>query len=50
MGVYTDISHESEGQNSQGTDFTQLLEALIESNQDMETLIKDKFLFSAEKI
>ena len=39
-----------EGQEPQGTDFTELLEAVIESNADMETLIKDKFLFSKEKI
>lgn len=39
-----------EGQGGQGTDFTQLMEAVIDSNTDMETLIKDKFLFSKEKI
>ena len=49
-GVYTDIRTEAEGQGTQGTDFTQLLDAVIDSNIDMETLIKDKFLFSKEKI
>lgn len=41
---------DQEGGGGQGTDFTQLLEAVIDSNIDMETLIKDKFLFSTEKI
>ena len=53
QGVYTDVPQDVEGaedQEPQGTDFTELLEAVIESNIDMETLIKDKFLFSAEKI
>ena len=50
-GVYTaPTQNETEGQEPQGTDFTELLEAVIESNSDMETLIKDKFLFSKEKI
>lgn len=48
VGVYTNIQQDAEG--TQGTDFTQLLEAVIDSNADMETLIKDKFLFSQEKI
>ena len=48
VGVYTNIQQDAEG--TQGTDFTQLLEAVIDSNTDMETLIKDKFLFSQEKI
>ena len=34
----------------QGTDFTKLLETVIDCNTDMENLIKDKFLFSKEKI
>ena len=49
-GVFTDIRSEAEGQGTHGTDFTQLLDAVIDSNIDMETLIKDKFLFSKEKI
>ena len=49
-GAYTDTTPEVEGQEPQSTDFTELLEAVIESNIDMETLIKDKFLFSKEKI
>ena len=49
-GVYTNQLQDMEGQEPQGTDFTELLEAVIESNADMETLIKDKFLFSKEKI
>ena len=50
-GYYTQFSHESEeGDGGQGNDFTQLVEAIIDSNGEMETLIKDKFLFSAEKI
>ena len=50
-GVFTSGGAlDAEGQGSQGTDFTQLLESVIDSNTDMETLIKDKFLFSQEKI
>lgn len=49
-GAYTDATPEVEGQEPQSTDFTELLVAVIESNSDMETLIKDKFLFSREKI
>lgn len=48
-GQYTILLPDEE-QGSQGTDFTQLVDAVIESNIDMETLIKDKFLFSKEKI
>ena len=32
------------------TEFIKILEAVVESNGEMETLIKDKFLFSKEKI
>jgi len=48
--VYTEVQPEVENQEPQGTEFTELLEAVIKSNEDMETLIKDKFLFSKEKI
>ena len=50
IGVYTEVQPEVENQEPQGTEFTELLEAVIKSNEDMETLIKDKFLFSKEKI
>ena len=50
-GYYTTFSHESEeSDGGQGNDFTQLVEAIIDSNGDMETLIKEKYLFSQEKI
>ena len=53
LGIFTQQPPESElyeDREPQGTDFTKLLETVIDSNTDMESLIKDKFLFSKEKI
>ena len=51
QGVFTSSQGlDSDNQGNQGTDFTQLLDAVVDSHTDMETLIKDKFLFSQEKI
>ena len=53
QGIFTQQPPESElyeDREPQGTDFTKLLETVIECNTDMENLIKDKFLFSKEKI
>lgn len=43
-GTYT------ENEATDDTQFTDFLSAVIDSNNDMETLIKEKFLFSNEKI